>query len=360
MPQGKIALNKKQGPDLAVTIYDVARAAGVGIGTVSRAMNNANHIHPDTRKRIMEIASQLNYQPNGVAQRLARRKTFTIASVVPFFFNYFYLDLLKYIQNELGHCHYDLFVYSIDRFDNMNQVFDRVLAERKTDGILILSLELGADYAEKFRHAKVPVVLVDATHAQLDSIVIANRKGALVATEHLIHLGHRRIGMINGDLNSFPARSRLQGFHEAMQHHGLELDPIVMRMCDAQTGAHGFNEQAGYLAMQELLALKSALPTALFIAADVQAVGAMRAIHEARLRIPDDIAIVGFDDIDFSKYIGLTTMKQPLQEMARLAVQRLLLCMECRPDGDFHLELNPKLVVRQTCGAKKQPVIVSV
>ncbi|MBN1542111.1 LacI family DNA-binding transcriptional regulator [candidate division KSB1 bacterium] len=345
---------------MAVTIYDVARLAGVGIGTVSRAMNDSRHIHPETRRRIMEIAAQLNYRPHGVAQRLARRKNFTIACVVPFFFNYFYLDLLKYIQNELGAYQYDLFLYSIDRFDNKNLVFDRVLAERKTDGILIISVEPGPDYTGKFRSAKVPVILVDATHAQLDSIVIANREGAFVATEHLIRLGHRHLGLINGDLNSFPARSRLQGFQEAMSRHGLVVDPKAVRLCSEKSGAHGFNEQAGYLAMQELLALKSDHPSAVFIASDVQSIGAMRAIREAGLRVPDDLALVGFDDIDFAKYVGLTTMKQPLEEMARLAVERLLLRMDNRAEDDFHLELSPKLVVRRTCGATKRRVVEPV
>ena len=341
---------------MPVTIYDIAKAAGVGIGTVSRALNNSGNIRPQTRDRILKIIKELNYKPHGMAQSLARRRTFTVASVVPFFFNYFYIDLLKNIQLELTRLHYDLYLYSVDRIDQKNSVFDRLLSERKADGILIISLDLDPVYTGKFLACKIPVVLVDFFQDQFDSIFLSNEKAAQKATQHLYDLGHRRIAMINGALDSFPARARLQGYTHALQQNALAVTDDYVVICESHTGEHGFNEQAGYHAMQRLLKTARPVPTAVFIASDVQAIGAMRAIKEESMKIPDDIALVSFDDIDFSRFVGLSTMRQPVTQMAAQAVQRLLERIEHKHLVPVQIELDADLIVRETCGARQAPV----
>ncbi|OGC07774.1 hypothetical protein A2V82_16685 [candidate division KSB1 bacterium RBG_16_48_16] len=339
---------------MAATIYDVAKHAGVGIGTVSRALNNRPNINAATKEKILKIASDLNYAPHGVAQSLARKKTHSIACVVPFFFSYFYLGLLKRIHNILGAYQYDLILYSLDRVDTRDNALERILTERKADGLLIISLELSDSYARRFMDSPLPVVIVDHFHDRLDSIGIANVRGAKEATEHLIKLGHKRIGMINANISSFPARSRLDGFKSALNESGLEFRESLVKVPSEELGEHGFNEIAGYECMKKMISLEKEMPTAIFVASDVQAVGAMRAAKEAGIRIPEDVALVGFDDIDFAKYMGLTTMRQPLQTMADLAVERLMKKMARKSTDEFHVELKAELIVRESCGARKK------
>lgn len=338
---------------LAATIYDVAKKAGVGIGTVSRAINNSPHINSHTRARILRIAEELHYQPHALAQSLARKKTNTIASVVPFFTNYFFVELLKSVQHAISRSHFDLILYSVDRMNRRDSTLDRVLAERRCDGVLVISLGLMEGYAEQFIEANLPVVLIDHLHDRVDSVGIANRAGAQAATRHLISLGHRRIGMINGHLSSYPAALRLQGFKAALQEAGLAPDERALIICDARAGQHGFNEAAGYLAMQRLIAQNHPLPTALFVASDVQCLGVMRAAKEAGLRIPEDLALVGFDDIEFAKFVGLTTMRQPIADMGRMAVTRLLDRIQGTVTGEFHRELEAELIIRESCGSRQ-------
>ena len=338
---------------MAVTIYDVAKKAGVGIGTVSRAINNSPSINKATKERILKIANELNYQPHALAQSLARRKTFTIATVVPFFTNYFYVELLKSIQKALTHHHYDLILYSVDRMSRQEHAFKRVLAERRVDGVLVISLSLPDAYAEKFLDSKIPVVIVDNMSYKIDSIAIANREAARMATQHLINLGHKQVGMINGHLSSFPAVSRLEGYKIALDENNIPFDDKKLIICDAKKGEHGFNESAGYYAMKRMMKLGRKMPTAIFVASDVQALGVMRAAKEAGIRIPEDVAIVGFDDIEFAKFVGLTTMRQPINEMGRMAVDRLIQRINAEYNGGFHKELQAELIVRESCGSQK-------
>lgn len=338
---------------LAATIYDVARRAGVGIGTVSRAINDSQHINAQTKAHILRIAKELEYKPHALAQSLARKKTNTIASVVPFFTNYFFIELLRSVQRALSQANYDLILYSVDRMNRRDSTLERVLTERRSDGILIISLALMESHADKFIAANIPVVMIDHMHQQIDSIAIANRDGAFAATQHLLQLGHRRIGMINGHLSSYPAILRLEGYKTALQAFGLEYDESSVVICDAQAGEHGFNEAAGYHAMQELIRRGRPLPTALFVASDVQCLGVMRAAKEAGLRIPADLALVGFDDIEFAKFVGLTTMRQPIAAMGRLAVNRLLQRINGEQEGSFHHELAAELIVRESCGQRQ-------
>ena len=214
-----------------MTIYDVAKKAGVGIGTVSRAFNDSSQIREETKQRILKIANELNYQPHGLARGLARKQTHTISTVVPFFFNYFFLNLLRNVQYSLANSNYDMFLYSITDPAMKETVFDRVLYERKSDGVMIFSLDLDEDYAKKFIESKIPIIVVDHFHPILDSVTISNRRGAREAVQHLINLGHRDVAIINGSLSSYPARARLKGYKEALRSNKIEINP-ELRLCE--------------------------------------------------------------------------------------------------------------------------------
>jgi DNA-binding LacI/PurR family transcriptional regulator len=337
---------------MSVTIYDVAKRAGVGIGTVSRVLNNSAHISPETKEKVLKAIAELKYRPHALAQGLARRRTNTVACIVPFFTGYFYVELLRGIQRQMSTHHYDLILYSVDSLNKKEIFLRRALKERKTDGVLLVSLELTDEYIQKFQSAGLPLVLVDAYHPAADSITVDNVEGAYRATEHLMRLGHKRIAMIDGQLKSFPARLRLEGYKKALAEHRLPYREEYVVICDFAQEEDGFNKAAGYKAMQQLLRLTTDRPTAVFVSSDVQAAGALKAIQEAGLSVPNDLALVGFDDIELAEYLGLTTMRQPIFEMGRLAVDRLMDRIEKRTEDDFKKTLRTELVVRDSCGAR--------
>ena len=338
---------------MSVTIYHVAKRAGVGIGTVSRAINNSGSISPKTKEKVLAVVKELEYRPHASARGLARRKTNTIGVIVPFFTGYFFVELLKGIQGEVSKHQYDLILYSVDETNKREMILRKVLQERKVDGVLLISLEMTTNEVWEFRRSRLPIVLVDSYHPDLDSITVENRRGAYVATQHLIRLGHSRIGMIDGNLKSSPARVRLEGYKSALREYDIDFHEEYLVISDYVTGEDGFNREAGYQAMKQLLRLGSTRPTAVFVSSDIQALGAMKAIEEDGLRIPDDVAIVGFDDIELAHYVGLTTMRQPMFEMGKLAVDRLVECITDFVTNGYKKIFHTSLIVRDTCGALK-------
>lgn len=337
---------------MPVTIYDVAKKAGVGIGTVSRVINDSPQIRPHTKEKVLRAIKELDYQPHTVAQSLARRRTNTIACIIPFFTGHFFIELLRGIQSKISEFCNDLILYSIDDTGKKEFFLQRVLMERKVDGVLLASLEMSDAYVKKFLRQKFPIVLVDSFHPLLDSFKVDNAAGALVATRHLLNLGYRKVAMIDGQLKSVPARLRLEGYKKALVEHNLPFEDRYFVACDFADEADGFNKEAGYAAMKTLLELGEDRPRAVFVSSDIQAVGAIEAIKESGLSIPDDVAVVGFDDIELAHFVGLTTMRQPIKEMGRLAVQRLIERIAGEPETEFKHKFETELVVRQSCGAK--------
>ena len=332
------------------TIYNVAKRAGVGIGTVSRALNNSPNISPDTKDRVLKAIKELNYQPHALARGLARRKTHMAAIMLPMFTGYFYMELMQAIQEQASRCEYDLIMYSIDNPSKCNSYLRRVLQENRVDGIIMISLSMDDKYVQRFVDSSFPIVLVDSYHEKLDSITVKNKEGAYNATCHLIRQGHKKIGMIDAQLKSFPAQIRLNGFRQALDEYGIPFEQNYLMISDTITERDGFNREAGYDAMQEILKLQDR-PTAIFVASDIQAAGALQAIREAGLKVPEDIAVIGFDDIELAKYLGITTMKQPLFQMGTTAFQRLMDKMETPSLPLLHQSYDTELVIRQTCGA---------
>ncbi len=334
------------------TIYDVAKKAGVGIGTVSRALNDSPNISPETKERVLRVAREMGYQPHALARGLAKRRTGAVGAIVPFFTNYFYLELLKGIQHEVNHSKFDLILYSADDVARGEELLERVLRERRVDGVLYISMPISNRMARKIRSRRLPVVLVDSYHPEVDSIHVENQLGAYEATRYLLDLGYRRLGMINGKLRSFPARERRQGFLKALSDFGIEPRMDWLVECDDIDGQDGFNAPAGYRAMARLLDADDR-PEALFVASDVQAYGVLRAARERGIRVPDDLALVAFDDIQPSELIGLTTVRQPMFEMGQRAVKRLAQKLDTETEDIWHEALGTRLVVRTTCGATR-------
>jgi len=337
---------------MPVTIYDVAKQAGVGIGTVSRVLNGSPQISPETKGKVQQAIKELGYQPHPLAQGLARRKTHTVACIVPFFTGYFFVELLRGIQQQISHHKYDLILYSVDRIHKKETFLKKALQERKVDGVLFVSLHMTNTYARRFLQTPLPIVLVDSYHPWLDSITVENAEGARRATQHLLQLGYSPVAMIDGQLRSVPARQRLEGYKQALRDAGIAFNAEYVITCDFVDEADGFNKEAGYRAMRKLLDFGKQRPRAVFVSSDIQAAGAIAAVEERGLRIPEDVAIVGFDDIELAEYLGLTTMRQPIFAMGQLAVEQLLSRIAEGNLPRFVKTFNTELVVRQSCGAK--------
>lgn len=340
---------------MSVTIYDVAKKAGVGIGTVSRVINNSPQISPSTRLKVQQVIRELKFQPSAMARSLARKKSNIIGCVVPRFTGYFYFEVLNGIQQTLSNSGYDLILYNIDKLEKKDEILKRTIRERKVDGVLLISLSISDKLAARFIEAKLPIVLVDSYHDALDSITVENKEGAFLATEYLIGLGHRKIGMINGCLSSVPALNRLEGFKAALRQYHIAYDDQLVVSVETNGDPailenDGFNKLAGYKAMCRLLALKGDRPTAVFVSSDIQATGAIQAIREHGLKIPADLAIIGFDNIELSEYLGLTTVHQPMYEMGTVAANRLIAKIAGEVFDNFKTNFPTHLVIRETCG----------
>lgn len=337
---------------MGVTIYDLAREAGVGIGTVSRCLNNHPHVSPGTRARVLSIVKRLNYQPHAGAQRLASRRTNTISVIIPSFTNYFYVQTLQGVQDIAADIGMDLMLDGVSHTAQVEHYLRRSLHRGHVDGVLFFSMVLPESFVARFQQMHLPMVLVDAYHPAFDSIRVQNNEGGYSATQHLLSLGHRDIAMINASLDTQPAKDRMAGYRRALDDAGIPFreDRVIISSAGKNDG---FNRDAGRDSMRRLLTMTagSGRPTAVFIASDVQAIGALEGARAEGVRIPEDLAVVSFDDIELAQYAELTTMRQPMYEIGRLAMEKLITRMK-DPDAPPTLSsFVPDIIIRKSCGA---------
>jgi LacI family transcriptional regulator, galactose operon repressor len=331
-----------------ITIYEIARAAGVGIGTVSRVLNNHPNVTPETRERVREVVKRFHYQPHTYAQRLARNQSETISAIIPFFTNYFFVEILRGVQDEIGKLGYDLTLFGVNNLDQIESKIGRTLQRGRADGILFFSMRLPDKVVPRLRETGLPIVLVDSYYPKFDSISVANTDGAYDATNYLVSLGYRRIGMIDALPASVPAVERLQGYKRALESNGITYSEALVKT-GTNAKEDGFNREAGYEAMIQFVSMGAEMPRAFFVSSDIQAIGAMAALSENGLRVPEDVSIIGFDDIELATHVRLTTMRQPMYQMGNMAVDRLAARMADPGIEVIHKTFLPQLVVRETC-----------
>lgn len=335
------------------TSRDVARLAGVSRTTVSLVLNNVPdvHISPETRQRVLEAARQLNYYPDVSARRLVSGKTQAIALVWHRGPDQMYRDaflpgVLQGATRAARRYGYHLLFRPIEP-DESEDAYVELARGRHTDG-LILSGPRSDDTALLDLHREqFPIVI----HGQLPgtdipSVDVDNVQGAMMAVEHLLRLGHRRIGMITNAPPAYTAsRQRLEGYRRALEAAGIPDDEELVRYGN-------FDEESGRQAMEALLSLEKR-PTAVFIASDMVAIGALRALREHGLRVPEDMAIVGFDDIATARYLipALTTVHVPAFGLGWGAAELLIRIIEDDLPNETQVRLETQLVVRESCGA---------
>lgn len=340
---------------MARTLDEVAKQAGVSRSTVSRVVNNHPNVSATTRSRVEAAIEESSYRPHAVARSLATNKTNILGMVVPesvtklFTDPYFPLVLRGATEacNRLGyHLILSLFTTSVDS----RAMHDRVVRSGYLDGAIAANASLDDRLIPGLLEEEIPFIIIGRHPNDLVNYIdVDNMGGARMATEHLIRLGHKRIGTITGPLDMTPAQDRLDGYREVMSTHRLPVS-------DGLVAEGDFTEASGRAAMTQLLREK---PTAIFAASDSMAIGAIKAIRAAKLHVPQDIAIVGFDDVPSARTIApeLTTIRQPIERIGQLAVETLVNLIErgrtekgARSTG--RIVLPTELVVRGSCGSQ--------
>jgi LacI family transcriptional regulator len=331
------------------TIIDVAEKAGVSFGTVSRVINNDIHVKKETRARVLNAMESLGFVANRQARSLAGGKSSSIGVLVPDLGTGYIGEIIRGIDAELSLANLDLILYTTHRTASKEANYVANLATGMVDGLLLVLPRSPADYIGTLTQRKFPFVLIDHQGIGQDCPAVGamNWQGGYNATEYLIKLGHHRIGFITGWMDLGCALNRLDGYRSALRTYHIPDAPELIY-------EGKFFQPDGYAGALALLDLPDP-PTAIFASNDVMAMGVMDAVRNHGLRIPDDVSVIGFDDIPQAAMIrpALTTIRQPLEKMGRVATQMLLdLLIHPEKETD-RMELPTELVVRDSCKAPR-------
>lgn len=330
-----------------VTIKDIAKLANVSHTTVSRALNNSPMIKGDTRRKILELASQLNYTPNYNAKSLVLKKSYTIGLFFTSISNgtspSFFTDTVKGVNSVINE-NFNLFVRGIDDYKDFSSI-----NSLRFDGIILMSQsEVDSSFMYHVMQKKIPVIVLNrqVEEPKLINIVSNDQEGSYRAIEYLIQNGHREIALIEGIEGFKSSVERKDGYIKALIDYQIPIqnDYIVRG---------NYDMQSGYQAMEILLARKQ-LPTAVFCSNDDMAIGAMNAVFAHGLNVPGDISIIGFDDIGFSQYTTprLTTVKRPIEKISVQGAEKLLALIEEQEEAGDRIFVNTELMIRDS--VKKQ------
>jgi len=330
------------------TIKDVAEQARVSIATVSKVLNDPDYGSAQTRTRVMSAVKKLGYRPNNVARSMVKGKTNVIALVIPDVRNQFFTSVARGVEDVASKYDYGVMLCNTDEDPAKQQKYIDVFRSRIVDGFIIAVASERDRHLRKIDRQVLPFVFIDRVCEGVpgDAIVVDNRDGAHKAVTHLLQLGHRRIGLITGKRDTLTGRERLRGYLEAFKDYGLEPDEELIK-------DGGFTIEGGYEAAKALLSVKSR-PTAVFISNNAMTIGCLKALAEARIRIPNQMAVVGFDDSEWAEFFTppLTVVRQPTYTMGTLAgeilFQRIL---GTAPPERKEIVLKPELVIRESCGA---------
>ncbi len=329
---------------MPASIRDVAARAGVGVGTVSRVLNDSPSVSRATRDRVETAIAELEYRPNLSARALSTGRTHTVGAIVPFFTHPSAVERLRGVVDGLGAGGYEVALFNVGTAEHRARRFGELGAADRADGLIIVSMLPTDDEVEHFRRAGVPVVLIDTEHPRLSRVVTDDVAGGRMATEHLLELGHERIAFLGDSpdpAGRFMASARrLAGYRAALAAAGRGPREGYVRI-----GPHGRAE--AHDAAHALMAL-SVPPTAVFVASDTQALGVVEAVRATGRLVPADVSVVGFDDLEIAELIDLTTVRQPLYKSGVHGAELLLRELTAPGSEPVELVLELELVVRET------------
>jgi LacI family transcriptional regulator len=327
------------------TIYDVAKAAGVSISTVSRVINASPNVSDATRDRVLEVIDRMGFVPKAEARARAMKDFARIGVITPFFTAPAFVQRLRGVAEGLLSTRYELTIYAVESLEHLNHYLATLPVTGHLEGLILLSLRVNDESANKLKENNLETVLIEYPRPDLNTVEIDDFAGGEMAAEYLMNKGHRRLGFIGDttDLGPFailPITLRLKGFRSKIEQAGLRLPDEYM--CTSHYEVRDAQEK-----IEKVLALPEP-PTAIFAATDLQAIGVINKARQMGFRIPEDLAVLGFDDLDVADYVGLSTIHQALDESGRLAVEILLSHIKDPNRSIRHVRLPLKIIERQS------------
>lgn len=335
---------------MTVTIYDVAREAGVSMATVSRVVNNNPNVKPQTRKKVFEAIERLGYRPNAVARGLASKKTTTVGVVIPDIANALYAEVARGIEDIANMYHYNIILANSDKRQDKEIRVINTLLEKQVDGLLFMGGAVTDEHIQAFKTSNVPIVLcaTKADKGSIPSVDIDHEEAAFDAVSKLVSEGHESIAMISGTLKD-PANgyARFQGYKRALEKAGLPYREEYVRVGN-------YKYESGIEAMQYFLELPTR-PTAVFAATDEMAIGAIHCIQDAGLNVPEDISVISVDNSRTSSMVRplLTTVAQPMYDIGAVSMRLLTKLMKKENVENSNVTLPHELIVRRSVTGPK-------
>jgi len=334
-----------------LTIKQIAKLAGVSTATVSRVINSKSGVAMKTQRKVKKIIRRYRYKPNSTARSLVTKRSNSIGLLLSDITNPAYAEIVNVIEREAMKSGYVVIFFSTGNDPKLQKCGIDFLREKQVDAMIFASVFLHDPAVEKLTGEGFPFVLINRRleHDIADYVVMDDVLGGYKATEHLIKLGHRRIGMISGPISYSTGSERLEGYRKALHEHNIPVDRKLIKMGD-------FRKDSGYRAAKQFIRI-TPRPTAIFAANDYMAIGAFEAILDDGLRVPEDIAIVGHDDVEWASFGGirLTTVRGDKLEMGKRAVQLLMKKLKHENTNNLcHIVLEPKLIIRDSCGYKRR------
>lgn len=326
-----------------VTIYEVASKANVAISTVSRVLNESPNVSAATKEKVEKAIKELNFRPQVSARKLASKEPQMLAIAVPSFTTPYFNEVLKGVKDEIRNMDLDIIMYntgSKNPEEAVQNFFDRGTA----DAVILLSIDISDDVHQLLQATNTPVIMVNGSHPSYSYIMLNDYRGGYLAGEHLVRQGFERIGMITTYLDSRSSRQRENGFRDALKNFRMDIDEDLFLSGDS-TKHGGFTEESGFEAIHKFNE-QGKFPEAIFCSNDTQAVGAIYALNQLGMSVPDDIAVMGYDNIKLSKYLDLTTIDQKMHTIGVQATKQLADIIKDPEKELFQTTIDPELVER--------------
>jgi LacI family transcriptional regulator len=332
-----------------ITIYQVAQRAGVAISTVSRVLNNSPNVSQKTKDKVNEAISALNFRPQVSARKLASREPQMLAIAVPSFTTPYFNEVLKGVKDEIKDLDLDIVIYNTGS-KNPQEGIENFFFRGTADAVIAISIDISDTVHQQVQASEVPMVLIGSSHPEYDYFELNNKKGGFMAGEHLIKQGYEKIGMVRPVLDTKSANLREIGFRDALKEFKMPIHEHLF-ISGESTKHAGYTEEAGYEAIFEYHRLGE-FPDAIFCSNDTQAIGAYHALSKLGLSVPEDIALMGYDNIKFTKYLDLTTIDQKMYMVGVEATKRLAEIIKRPTDHKVQKTIDPILVTRDSTRIK--------
>ncbi|MCP3763669.1 LacI family transcriptional regulator [Domibacillus sp. A3M-37] len=328
---------------------DVAKKANVSPATVSRVLRQPDLVNKKTREKVLKVVSELNYKPHMIASQFRTQETKTILVIVPDITRPFFSEVLRGIEHMALKHGYQVILGDTENNIEREKEYVELMYKKQADGVLLLTARMDSKSLKELS-ASFPMVLACEYVDELDipTVSIDNISGARKLTEHLINVGHKKVAYISGPMNVILSRDRLRGFQQAMAQYDLPVDPSYIQEGD-------YEIESGYNQMVKLLALEDP-PTAVFVFNDEMALGTIKAVQDHGLKVPEDIAVVGFDNLKMATIFSprMTTIDQPKYEIGQRATNMLLTLMKGGSLEKKKIVLKDELIIRESCGYFQQ------